>query len=140
MKTKTIKVGIISKDEYKKRTIAIAKGEYKPKKDEPKIWFESIKSLAQVLSNENQKLLEIIIKNQPKSLKELEQLSGRAKSNLSRTLKTLERYGIVELNKVNNALVPEVKATRFNVEFGLGVASDIPTTKPPQTPIITGFF
>jgi len=122
MKTKTIKVGIISKDEYKKRTIAIAKGEYKPKKDEPKIWFESIKSLAQVLSNENQKLLEIIIKNQPKSLKELEQLSGRAKSNLSRTLKTLERYGIVELNKVNNALVPEVKATRFNVEFGLGVA------------------
>jgi len=36
---------------------------------------------------------------QPKSLKELEELTGRAKSNLSRTLKTLERYGIAELEK-----------------------------------------
>ena len=26
-------------------------------------------------------------------------MSGRAKSNLSRTLKTLERYGLVRLNK-----------------------------------------
>jgi len=34
MKTKTIKVGIMSMNQYKKRTIAIAKGEYIPKKDE----------------------------------------------------------------------------------------------------------
>ena len=122
MRTKTIKVGIMSKEEYKKRTIAIARGEYKPKKDEPKVWFESIKSLAQILSNENQKLLQIIIKNQPKSLTELEKLTGRAKSNLSRTLKTLQRYGIVELLKVKNSLIPKVKATSFNVEFDLDVA------------------
>ena len=37
----TIKVGIMSKAQYKKRTIAIAKGEYVPKKNEPKVWFES---------------------------------------------------------------------------------------------------
>jgi len=36
-------------------------------------------------------------------------LTGRAKSNLLRTLKTLERYGIVELHKQNNALVPTLK-------------------------------
>ncbi|RLA82553.1 MAG: transcriptional regulator, partial [Epsilonproteobacteria bacterium] len=53
------------------------------------------------------------------SLKELEELTGRAKSNLSRTLKTLERYGIVELHKENNSLVAKVKATNFQVEFGL---------------------
>lgn len=29
---KIIRVGIMSKEDYKKRTIAIAKGEYKPKK------------------------------------------------------------------------------------------------------------
>jgi predicted transcriptional regulator len=118
----TIKVGIISKEEYKARTIAIAKGIYKPKADEPKVWFESIKSLAQVLSNENQHLLKVILENKPKSLKELEELTGRAKSNLSRTLKTLQRYGIVELHKENNALVPEVKATHFQVEFGVNAA------------------
>ena len=42
MKLKTITVGIMSKEDYKNRTMAIVKGEYKPKKDDPKIWFESI--------------------------------------------------------------------------------------------------
>ncbi len=119
---KTIKVGIMPQEEYKLRTIAIAKGEYTPKKDEPKIWFSSLKSMAQVLSNENQELLKTILKNKPQSLKELEDLTGRAKSNLSRTLKTLERYGIVELHKRSNSLVPEVLATHFMVEFGLEAA------------------
>ena len=122
MKHQTLKVGIMSLEQYKQRTIAITKGEYPHKEDEPKVWFESIKSMAQILSNENQELLKIILDNSPKSLKELEELTGRAKSNLSRTLKTLERYGIVELHKENNALVPEVKATHFQVEFGLDAA------------------
>jgi predicted transcriptional regulator len=43
---KIIRVGIMSKEEYKKRTMAIAKGEYIPKKDEPKVWFESIGSMS----------------------------------------------------------------------------------------------
>ncbi len=119
---KTIIVGIISKEEYKQRTIDIAKGLYVPKANEPKVWFESMKSMAQILSNENQALLKTILDNKPQSLKELEELTGRAKSNLSRTLKTLERYGIVELNKHNNALVPKVKATHFKVEFGFEAA------------------
>ena len=122
MKMKTIRVGIMPMEQYRQRTIDIAKGVYKPKKDEPKVWFASVKSMAQILSNENQDLLQIILDNHPKSLKELEELTGRAKSNLSRTLKTLERYGIVELHKQNNALVPEVKATQFKVEFGLDAA------------------
>ena len=122
MKMKSIKVGIMSKKQYKERTINIAKGLYKPKKDEPKVWFESIKSMAQILSNENQSLLKVIIDNNPQSLKELEQLTGRAKSNLSRTLKTLERYGIVDLHKQNNTVVPEVKVTQFQVEFGIDAA------------------
>ena len=119
MRTKRLNVGIISKENYKKRTIAIAQGKYIPKKDEPKIWFESIQSIAQVLSSENQKLLALIIANKPQSITELEQLSGRRKSNLSRTLKTLERYGIVDLDRENRNIIPRVKATDFRVEFGL---------------------
>lgn len=120
MTSRTLYVGIMSKADYIKRTIAIAKGEYKPKTNEPKVWFESIKSLAQVLSNENQELLKIIDEKHPKSLSELETLTGRKKSNLSRTLKTLERYGIVVLQKEKNTLIPKVNATDFRVEFGLG--------------------
>ena len=119
---KIIKVGILSKEQYKKRTIAIAKGEYVPQENEPKVWFESLQSMSQILSSQNQELLKIIIEKQPQSLRELEELTGRAKPNLSRTLKTLEQYGIVELDKINNALVPKVMATRFSVEFGLDVA------------------
>ena len=74
MKMKTIRVGIMPLDEYKKRTIAIAKGEYKVRKNEPKVWFESVKSMAQILSSENQEMLKVILENHPKSLKELEDL------------------------------------------------------------------
>ena len=119
MKKKVIKVGIISPDEYKQRTIAIAKGEYQPSRHEPKIWFESLHSMAQILNNDNQKLLEIILEKKPGSLKELAEVSGRKESNLSRTLKTMNRYGIVDLIKNKKAIRPIVKATDFKVEFGL---------------------
>ena len=125
MVTKVMKVGIISKEDYVKRTIAIANGKYKPRKDEPKIWFESLQSMSQILSSDNQDLLKIIIEHNPCSLSALEKLSHRNKSNLSRTLKNLERYGIVELSKIEGRLVPKVKATDFKVEFGLHYSKPI---------------
>jgi len=119
MTIKKMKIGIISREDYKKRTIAIARGEYKPKRGEPTIWFESVQSMAQVLSSENQELLKIINEHKPESLKELQEVSGRKRSNLSRTLKTMSRYGIVELIKQEKKVKPLVKATDFKVEFGL---------------------
>ena len=82
MASKVLKVGIISREGYRKRTIAIAKGEYKPRRDEPKVWFESLQSVAQVLSSENQRLLKTIVEQKPNSLKELEAVTGRKSSNL----------------------------------------------------------
>jgi len=119
MPKKILNVGIISRKGYMRRTIAIAKGEYVPKKGEPKIWFESLQAMAQVLSNENQQLLRTIIDQKPQSIKELESITGRKSSNLSRTLKTMERYGIVELSKYKKAVIPKVNITDFRVEFGL---------------------
>jgi len=119
MPKKILNVGIISRKDYMRRTISIAKGEYVPKKGEPKIWFESLQAMAQVLSSENQQLLRIIIDQKPKSIKELESITGRKSSNLSRTLKTMERYGIVELSKQKKTIVPKVNVTDFKVEFGL---------------------
>jgi len=119
MGKKILKIGIISRDDYKKRTIAIAQGQFKPRKDEPKVWFESVQSMAQVLSSENQKLLRIIKEQKPASLKELAVVSGRKRSNLSRTLNTMSRYGIVDLVKQERSVKPIVKVTDFKVEFGL---------------------
>lgn len=125
MSKTVMKVGIISKENYIKRTLAIAKGQYKPRIDEPKIWFESIQSMSKVLSTENQQLLQIIINHKPRSITHLEELTNRKKSNLSRTLKTLERYGIVELNKVKGKISPKVKVTDFNVEFGIHYSAPV---------------
>jgi len=119
MAKKVLKFGIMSQEDYKKRTIAIAQGEYKLKQSEPKIWFESLQSMAQVLSNENQQLLKIIKEQKSTSLKDLEIATGRKRSNLSRTLKTMSRYGIVDLIKQNRTIKPVVRATDFRVEFGL---------------------
>ena len=119
MSKKIMKVGIISKENYIKRTLAIAKGSYTPRRNEPKVWFESIQSMSQILSTENQELLRTIISNKPGSITELEGITNRKKSNLSRTLKTLEKYGIVELSKIKGKIAPKVKATDFTVEFGL---------------------
>ncbi|MBI5418511.1 MAG: hypothetical protein HZA60_00320 [Deltaproteobacteria bacterium] len=57
------------------------------------------------------------------SLRELEEATGRRSSNLSRTLKTLARYGIVELVRTERKLRPVVKATEFRVTFGLKLPS-----------------
>ncbi len=122
MTTPVINVGIIPRDEYVKRTIAIAKGEYRPKRGEPKIWFDSLRSMAEALSNDNQNLLRLIVERKPQSISELEEISGRNKSNLSRTLKMLEGYGIVSLKKVDQRLIPKVNATDFRVEFGLNLS------------------
>ena len=54
MKPKRLVVGIASFKAYKARALAIARGEYKPGKDEPKVWFSSIESFAQILSTKNE--------------------------------------------------------------------------------------
>lgn len=95
----TLKVGIASYEKMKSRTMAIARGDQKPKRGEPKIWFPSMESFARVLSDRNRDLLKLIFESEPESLAELAALSGRAKSNLSRTLHTMERYGLVQLKK-----------------------------------------
>lgn len=118
---KTLRIGIAPYADMKARTLAIARGELKPGTDEPKLWFTSIESLARVLSDKNRLLLDLIIEQQPKSLAELETLSGRAKSNLSRTLKSMERFGLVELLKgEGGTLRPIVPYGEIQLDLPIG--------------------
>lgn len=118
--TKTLKIGISSYEEFKARTLRIARGELKPRADDPKIWFPSLESLAKVLSEPNRELLAIIDERRPRSLKELSDLSGRATSNLSRTLKTMEKYGLVDMRaRDGRRVAPKVTYSRFKLEMPL---------------------
>ena len=96
---KTLKVGIASYADMKARTLAIANGELRPKPGDPKVWFTSPESFAKLLSNRNRALLAQIADTHPSSLHELATTTGRTPGNLSRTLKTMERYGLVRLHK-----------------------------------------
>jgi predicted transcriptional regulator len=116
-----LRIGIASRDQMRARTMAIAKGELKPGPNDPKVWFTSIESLAQVLSTSNQLLLELIRRAKPESVAKLAELSGREESNLSRTLHTMEKYHLVRLSKGERGrIVPEVPYDR--VAFDLPIA------------------
>lgn len=115
MTMKPIVIGILPQDKIRERVLAIARGEHKPKPGEPKIWFTSMKSLAEVLSDDNRALIRVIAETRPGSISELAEATGRKPSNLSRTLKTMSRYGIVELQREKNHVRPVAKATEFRI-------------------------
>ena len=112
---KAIVIGIMPQEQIRARMLAIARGEYKPKPGEPKVWFTSMKSLAEVLSDENRALLKVIAESKPESISALAEATGRKPGNLSRTLKTMSNYGIVEMRREKRRVRPIAKATEFRI-------------------------
>ena len=116
----TLKVGIADYEEMKARTLRIARGEERPKPDDPKVWFTSTESFAKVLSAGNRELLRTIAERAPASLEELAEMTGRAKSNLSRTLKKMTEYGLVRMEPGDGRrLAPKVVYDRVTLELPL---------------------
>lgn len=116
----TLKVGIADYEEMKARTMRIAKGEEKPASDDPKVWFTSTESFAQILSSGNRELLRVIDEQSPGSLEELSQITGRTKPSLSRTLKTMANYGLVRMEPgEGRKLMPKVLHDRVELELPL---------------------
>ena len=112
---KAVVIGILPQERIREHLLAIARGEYKPKPSDPKIWFTSMRSLAEVLSDENRALLKVIEATKPQSIASLASLTGRKPGNLSRTLKTMSNYGLVEMKRENRQVRPIAKATEFRI-------------------------
>ena len=112
---KTIVIGIMPQDKIRERLLAIARGEFKPKAGDPKIWFTSMRSLAEVLSDENRALLKVIQETKPESITSLAEKTGRKPGTLSRTLKTMSHYGLVEMRREKNHVRPVAKGTAFRI-------------------------
>ena len=51
----------------------------------------------------------------PESISALAKTTGREPGNLSRTLKTMSRYGIVDLKREKNHVRPVARATEFRI-------------------------
>lgn len=116
----TLKVGIASYEDMKARTLAVARGVQQVTRGDPKVWFVSTESFAKVLSAGNRDLLRVIAEQAPGSLDELARITGKAKSNLSRTLKTMAGYGLISLERGERGrITPRVSHDRVELVLPL---------------------
>lgn len=123
MRNKVIKVGIMPEAAFRDRMIDIAAGRVVPKRGEPKIWFHSLKSATEILSDSNRELLKIIVEEKPQSYQELAAISGRQPGNLGRTLKTLEMYGIIDIKQTARVKRPIARAFEFDFQLRMPTTS-----------------
>jgi predicted transcriptional regulator len=106
----------------------------------PKCWFDSEEAVLQssasdvsaeamvkLLSPENLAMLQVISRDKPESMRQLAELTGRKESNLSRTLKKLEKAGLVKLTPGPGRMrKPLLIASRVRLEIDLiGSASAV---------------
>lgn len=59
---KKMTIGIASQHAIRARALAIARGDHVPSAGEPKVWFTSMRSMAEALSDDNRALLRVIRK------------------------------------------------------------------------------
>ncbi len=115
---KTIRIGVASDQEIRSRMLDIAAGRIRPSAQEPKIWVRSVDEFRKLLSEKNMTLLAAIRSQRPKSVSELARNMQEDQGNLTKRLKMLASFGLVELEEGERtrgriALVPKVSFDRI---------------------------
>lgn len=102
-------------------TLKIARGEIKLSVNAPKIFFPSLRAMAEALNENNRILMEFINKYHPATIGELAALVDKDAGNVSRALKRLESYGLVKLEKQpgRRDKTPTVVAEKISMELSL---------------------
>lgn len=114
---KVLKFGIAAVPEQRARTLAIAAGTRKRVANEPNVWFPSVAAMARVLSDENMAILKVIREHQPESMDALAKSIGKHAPNVSRSLRIMAEYGLVELVKHGRTVIPRATAQHVSVDF-----------------------
>lgn len=97
----------------------------------PKQWFDTeetaeaaghspvtAEAMVKLLSPENMMLLEVIGRDRPPSVQRLAEMVGRTQPSISRTLKKLEKAGIVRLvTGTGRERMPQLVARRVKLEI-----------------------
>ncbi len=96
---------------------AVARGEKKAPADATRPTFNSIEALIRLLTPENRRLLAVIRDKKPSSVADLAKLTGRAASNLTRTLGKLEAAGLVRMEGLGKRKMPIATVKKLCVEI-----------------------
>jgi predicted transcriptional regulator len=122
---RVLHIGIAPREYIHRRMLDIAKGAVRPRPDEPRVWFTSAEALARVLSKKNMVLIEVIRHSGPGSVTELAERVGRNKTNVLRSLKTLQRFEIVDFDAGEGGRkAPRLNYDDFRVDGRLGHSLD----------------
>lgn len=97
--------------------VAVARGERPAPPDANVRSFNSLETVARLLTKENRKLLSLIRDSNPKSVAELAELSGRSQPNLTRTLNKLQAVGFVVMSLAGRQKAPRVALEKLTVEI-----------------------
>jgi predicted transcriptional regulator len=96
---------------------AVARGEKPAPADAAKPTFESVEALIRLLTPENRTLLAVIRDRKPQSIAELAEMTGRAASNLTRTLAKFEAVGFVRMQGEARRKIPVSVVRKLRVEI-----------------------
>lgn len=127
------KLRIQSLKSLREEMVAVAKGARPAPPDAGAATFNSLETVARLLTKENRKLLSIIRDSRPNSVAELAQLSGRSQPNLTRTLNKLQAVGFVSMRARGRQKAPTVVIQKLTVEINPYAESDtlqlVPSTR-----------
>jgi predicted transcriptional regulator len=97
--------------------VAVAKGERPVPPDANRHSFNSLETVARLLTRENRRLLSLIRDSEPKSVTELAHISRRSQPNLTRTLNKLEAAGFVVMSLHGRQKAPQAALQKLTVEI-----------------------
>lgn len=108
---------IQSMDDLEGEMRAVARGEKPAPADAARKSFESVEVLTRLLTPENRTLMATIRDRKPQSIAELAKITGRAASNLTRTLAKLEAVGFLRMQTVEHRRVPTPAVHTLRIEI-----------------------
>jgi len=119
----TLKVGIASYEQMKARTLAIARGKQRARRYDPKSGSRRWRALRKFSQTATAPFWPSSRKSNLPRWPNFQSSPARAKSNLSRTLKTMERYGFVQLCQgQGRKIVPGVLYSAIALAVPIGFA------------------
>jgi predicted transcriptional regulator len=110
----------------RKRVFASAKAAQQFDERKAMIALESVEAALRLLTGQNRDLIRMIEAGNFNSMADLAAQSGRAESNLNRTVKKLSKLGLVTLKRERGRLVkPElaIRSLRIELDFVDGTAT-----------------
>ena len=121
MKTKTITIGIkntqTAMDDFVATGEKLAHGEVVHK--ETGIYFTSIEAFRRAITPRRLELLHLIKATRPKSINQLAKYAHRNIKNVSEDMKFLAQVGLVETEKADNCLSPQVDYDEIDLRIAV---------------------